>query len=264
MEEKLCYKFIYCNNYTSNFNIIYCDNTEHKIITHEPETLTISPIQLYKQLLEILDITEEPLYNYNYHIYNYLTDIYDKISLANLQNTRNYHYLINIDDIYINCPKTLAIIYTYVRISDIYIDNMNIINRSTSQQKFGDYKHEFMEKGYENMCKGGSLKIISYQKNIKHNNICYYHNNPDKVFFEPVLLEYDNNFLCVVDGNHRVAYSILNNIEVIPAIIIIQNPEILLQQKQEKLSIVRPKSTIQTRSKTANSFTSTSKKRKPS
>ena len=72
--------------------------------------------------------------------------------------------------------------------------------------------------------------IITEQRFVTHNNICWYHKqlndeNENYFPFPPVILEYENNNLVIVDGNNRIAYAITKGLETIPAIIIIQNPK---------------------------------------
>jgi hypothetical protein len=111
-----------------------------------------NPKELYQKLIKKLKLIDNPPISYNYHIYNYLSHIYDIIKIKS--------------------KNTLAIIYTYIT-----------------------------KKYYSSLSLSLSLSL------------------PLSL---PLILEYKNNELIVVNdnGNDNV-----NDNVIIPAIIIIRNPE---------------------------------------
>ena len=62
----------------------------------------------------------------------------------------------------------------------------------------------------------------------------YFHNSMTKI--KPITIEYnynDRNYY-IIDGNHRVAYHIINNYEYIPAIIIYKRLDIDIENTTKK------------------------------
>lgn len=96
-DYRKCFRFIYCNYYTKNFNIIYCDNSQSNItISPFASDIMKNPKELYQKLIKKLKLIDNPPISFNYHIYNYLSHIYDIIKIK------------------IKSKNTLAIIYTYI------------------------------------------------------------------------------------------------------------------------------------------------------
>jgi len=219
--EGVCVKFIYCNNYTKNFKFIFCNNKHNDYITTpEEDGNCINPTVLYELLLKKLELTDNPIMSYNFHNYNNLELIYKTIALKHLDNPENYHNLINISNIAEKCPKTLAIIYTYININDI--------NFSSLKVKLND-GNEISLNEYRKRVNGGGLQIKTEQSFVCESTIQHYFKNASNI--PAPIIEYEDGELIVVDGNNRlVFYLIQNNIPIIPAIIVIQNPEKVITQ----------------------------------
>jgi hypothetical protein len=226
-----CYKFIYCNNYTKNFKCLFCDDTEGKYITDQASEPDINIKDLYARLLRKLKLQDNSEISSTFHYYNYLEDIYNKVTLEKLDNKDNYHYLIEITDIFTNCPETLAIIYSYVYLSDIDFSSVNC--------KLQNENNDIVS--FDSICprdpsielKG--LPIITPQSSVRANTIKHYLDTQSTIkTLPPPIFEYENNKLVLADGNHRIAYYLLYGKEPIsPAIIIIQNPEDILKQSEQ-------------------------------
>jgi len=234
-----CFKFIYCNNYTKNFKFMYCDNSQEQYITDPSTASDINIEELYRQLIEKLKIVDDTAISHQFHSGNYFDDIYNKICLTNLGNSENYHNLIRVPDLVNSCPKTLAIIYTYVYLSDIDFSSVQVKLNDTGDMR---YFNELYTRPHETR-KG--LPIITEQGFVRASTIQYYLENISHKPLPPVIFEYENEKIFVVDGNNRIAYYLLHGtIPIIPAIIVIQNPEIILYSTKSK-----PKSRSKSKSK---------------
>jgi hypothetical protein len=220
-----CYKFIYCNNYTKNFKFLYCDDTEGKYITHSASEPDINIKDLYARLLHKLQLEN---YDHNFHTYNYLQDIYEKISCQYISsNDENYHCLINIKT---DLPEKLGILYTYVNLSDIDFTSIKVRYDDRTEIPFDEYIQR-----YNRSRQGGGLPIKTEQGFVSDNTISYYFREALSINLPAIILEYENDELIVADGNNRIAYYLLSRkIQLIPAIIIIQNPEDILTSKPEQ------------------------------
>jgi hypothetical protein len=225
-----CYKFIYCNNYTKNFKFLFCDDNQGEYITDPESEPDINIKDLYAQLLDKLKLQDNSEINRRFHNYNYLQDIYNKITLEKLENKDNYHYLIKIEDILTNCPETLAIIYSYVYLSDIDFSSVNckLQNKNNNIVSFDS----ICPRDPSIELKG--LPIITPQNSVRANTIKYYLDIKSTIkTLPPPIFEYENNKLVLADGNHRIAYYLLYSKEpILPAIIIIQNPKDILKKSK--------------------------------
>jgi hypothetical protein len=215
-----CYKFIYCNNYTKNFKFLFCNDSEDEYITDPRSEPKIDIKDLYAQLLDKLKLEN---HEYNFHTYNYLQDIYEKISCKYIPcNDINYHNLINIKKKF---PKTLGIIYTYVNLSDVDFKSVKVRLYDKTEIPFNEYIIR-----YNHSRQGGGLPIKTEQGFVSENTISYYFTKASSINLPAIILEYENDELIVADGNNRIAYYLLSqNIQLIPAIIIIQNPKDILK-----------------------------------
>ena len=260
--EGVCVKFIYCNNYTKNFKFIFCNNERYDYITTtEEHGNCINPLLLYENLIKRLDLCNNPTMSYNFHIYNNLEPIYKTIALKHLDNPENYHNLINICDIAEKCPKTLAIIYTYINIANINFRSLKVKLDNGHEILFEEYKKQFLQSKRIGSRQG--LTIRTEQACVSNSTIQYYFEIALTQQIPAPILEYEDGELIVVDGNNRLAYYLIKNqIPIIPAIIVIQNPETVVNLKHkcepDEISISKrtklrtsSKSKSKTRSKTA-------------
>jgi hypothetical protein len=227
LEEGVCVKFIYCNNYTKNFKFIYCDNKHYDYITTpEEDGNCINTTALYELLLKKLELTDNPTMSYQFHNYNNLELIYKTIALKHLDNPENYHNLINICDIAEKCPKTLAIIYTYININDINFSSLKVKLNDGNEISLNEYQ--------KRVNNGGGLQIKTEQSFVRESTIQHYFENASNI--PAPILEYEDGELIVVDGNNRLAYYLIKNqIPIIPAIIVIQNPETVVTRIGKRL-----------------------------
>ena len=243
--------YIYGNNDT--IPITLTDESKLKIITNINK--------LKKDLgcsTHIIEKTE--IYDY-LQKYDYNTSHYEKyyknISLAYISRRTNFCSLIDIDmgEPVIN----ICMLFTFIETNKFNIDNVKIrykLNDTDEQYTptditFEIYKTFFTDDCYneDNTIKTDCIKrkitggtypritmINSEQKNINHDTIMYYFTNSHTINnIIPVIIEYDEEKkkYFIVDGNHRVAYHIINNHQYIPVIIIIKDYEINLTKKRK-------------------------------
>jgi hypothetical protein len=153
----------------------------------------------------------------------------------------------------------ICMLFTFIETNKFNIDNVKIrykLNDDDEQYTetnitFETYKTFFTDECYnvnktiksdciKRKINGGTYTrinmITSEQKNINHDTIMYYFTHSHTINnIIPVIIEYDEekkNYF-IVDGNHRVAYHIINNHQYIPVIIIIKDYEINLTKKRK-------------------------------
>jgi len=226
---------------------MYCDNSQEQYITDPSKASDINIEELYRQLIEKLKIVDDTAISHQFHSGNYFDDIYNKICLTNLGDSENYHNLIRIPDLVNSCPKTLAIIYTYVYLSNIDFSSVQVRLNDT-----GDtcYFNEVYTRPHETR---EGLPIITEQGFVRASTIQYYLENISHTPLPPVIFEYENEKIFVVDGNNRIAYYLLDGtIPIIPAIIVIQNPESILSSNDDSRyylrSLIKPKFILKSKS----------------
>lgn len=243
--------YIYGNNDTTP--IILTDKSKSKIIKRNITKLT-------KKLgcRHIIEKTEkyDYLQKYDYNTSHY-ENYYKNISLAYISRSNNFCSLIDIEmsEPIIN----IGMLFTFIEINKFNIDNIKIrykLNDDDEQYTktditFETYKTFFTDDCYnedktikthciKRKINGGGYPrinmITSEQKNINHDTIMYYFTHSHTINnMKPIIIEYDeekNNYF-IVDGNHRIAYHIINNHQYIPVLIIIKDYEIKLDNIQE-------------------------------
>ena len=168
--------------------------------------------KLNKNLKLSNNIRKKDKYNYlNMYDFNSsdFENYYKKLSLSNLANLID----IEIDADIIN----IGILFTFMKTDNFNIDNI-ILNNSPNNTSFKDYCKSFIR---TSRTPSNIFKVKTEQKTINLQTIKYYETEkPNNL--NPVIIEYDyeKKRLFIVDGNHRVAFHILNKHEYIPVIII--------------------------------------------
>lgn len=241
--------YIYGNNDT--IPIILTDKSIKQTIINNINKLKLN--LGYKNHIEKNNSSE---YLNQYHLNTADYEIYYKnISLAYISQRSNICSLIDID--MFNPVINIGMLFTFIETNKFNIDNVKIrykmdneaADYTQTEITFEIYKTFFTEECYNSdkaiitdciktKLTGGYpeiTKITTEQKNINHDTIIYYFTNKD-IKMKPVIIEYDeekNNYF-IVDGNHRVAYHIINNHQYIPVIIIFKDYEINSSNKRRQ------------------------------
>lgn len=249
------------NDDNNKIEYIYgCNENTKKILTENNTKKITDFFDNFKK--EIFDETDTILKENNEYLdkydFNTLDDEYfKKLSLAYLCEEENYLNLIQIDmevDII-----DIGIVFGFIKTTKFNINNMIIkykekddfiltkINFSTYNEFIKECNENKNNNKLYNNCikdrlnpriitskkksskkksskkKGGSIEIIkTEQKNLNHETIMHYFKSmPSNM--PPVIIEYEDEQYFIVDGNHRVAFHIINNFEYIPVMIIFKN-----------------------------------------
>lgn len=210
-----------------------------KYLLH-PNKITFRIPKLGNDYMDVYDFNNSDYENY-----------YKKISLCHLIEDDNICNTIDInyDETTINIGMLFCFIKTSIfDINDIKIEykahGSKIFTKTTTS--FREYKDCFRDDinfydclrekliGGTNAYKDIDC-IKTEQQYIKHDTIMFYfHNSMTKI--KPITIEYnynDRNYY-IIDGNHRVAYHIINNYEYIPAIIIYKRLDIDIENTTKK------------------------------
>lgn len=228
---------------------------ENEILSQEFNKILLETFNIVKtDIFDTDKITvsgnNDYLSNYDYNTNN--DDYFKNLSLTHLCDSNNYLQLIDIDHETSNI--NIGVIFGFIKTSKFDINNVKIrynqnnddddddclvnsdIDFTTYKTYIQDCIHtENIEQcanqklpNYKNFekkkCKrGGAIDIVKTEQNyITHEVIMHYFKSSD--IKQPVFIEYDyeeQNFF-VVDGNHRVAFHIINNYEYIPVMIILK------------------------------------------
>ena len=178
-------------------------------------------------------------YLQKYHLNTDINEYFKYTSLGHLCEENNILKLIDIE---MSKPIIdIGLLFTFIKTDKFNIDNTLIeyYKNDTNEKiktniQFQTYKNYIqscinpeidLETCVKTNITGGALQIETEQIYITHDNIMFYYKN-QKHKMMPIVIEYDNDNFYIVDGNHRVAYHIINNYEYIPVIIIFQNSKI--------------------------------------
>lgn len=181
-------------------------------------------------------------YLQKYHLNTDINEYFKYTSLGHLCDENNILKLIDIE---MSVPIIdIGLLFTFIKTNKFNIDNTLIEYYENDTNKkiktnipFQTYKNHIqscisntdtkidLETCVKTNITGGTLQIETEQKYITHDNIMFYYKNQEHKM-TPIVIEYDEDKFYIVDGNHRVAYHIINNYEYIPAIIIFQNSKI--------------------------------------
>jgi hypothetical protein len=194
------------------------------------------------------------VYDFSNNSYN---NYYKKISIAHLGDPDN---ICNTFDIDYTTDIKIGMVFRFIKTSMFDIDDIKIkyreeirddicdkkydddgfidtdIDFKTYRQYFNDCGRKHNDNNELNKCIRGQMiqggnpdkiieKIKTEQKFIKHDTIMYYYKCMHKDN-KPITIEYESGNYYIIDGNHRVAYHILNDFEYIPVIIIFKQLEI--------------------------------------
>ena len=233
--------------------------------------------------------------------YNLNTDINEYFKYTSLGHLCDENNILKLIDIEMSEPIiNIGLLFTFIKTDKFNINNTLIEYYETDPNEkiktliqFQTYKNHIqscinhdidLETCEKTIIKtGGTLQIETEQKYITHNNIMFYYKNQSHSM-KPIVIEYDNdkNKFYIVDGNHRVAYHIINQHEYIPAIIIFQNTIInniiestepcaipiidtsCIKKKREETSISHSKSPSNKKIRTTTRTTRTSRTKSPS
>ena len=222
-----------CNELTT-IELINENENKHKII---------SDLNSLKKSLNCIDIIQKDEDNNYLNMYDFNTasyeNYYKKLSLCHLCNDDNICVLvdINMEEPIIN----IGILFTFIETDKFDINNINVKHKHPNgglSISFTDYlksksksKSQSKSKSKsKTKTKGGVLsypniiKITTEQNFIYHETLNYYMDN-ELINLSPVIIEYDidKSQFFIVDGNHRVAYHIINKFKYIPVLIIFKN-----------------------------------------
>ena len=181
-------------------------------------------------------------YLQKYHLNTDINEYFKYTSLGHLCEENNILKLIDIE---MSKPIIdIGLLFTFIKTDKFNIDNTLIeYYENGSQEKIKTHIQFQTYKNYIQSCisnsqidletcvktniTGGALQIETEQKYITHDNIMFYYKKQEHKM-TPIVIEYDEDKkkFYIVDGNHRVAYHIINNYEYIPVIIIFQNSKI--------------------------------------
>jgi len=197
---------------------------------------------------------------------------YKNLSLCYLCNDNSICNLVNIN-IY-NPKNKIGILFTFIETNKFNIDSIKLKYKPKNEDKddeddsedddkdkyklydhegfkytditFDTYKDCFHGNGIINTeCirdkfSGGTYnikgEITTEQPYIKHDTIMHYFKGPINNI-KPVIIEYvrdETNNYFIADGNHRLAYHILNNFKYVPVIIIFKDLDIDDLPKRKK------------------------------
>lgn len=266
-------------HYNNDIQYIYGRDEQNKKILSEDNTKIISDFfddfkndslgSNYSQT--VIKSDNQYLDKYDY---NTLTDEYFKnLSLAYLCDDDNVLSLISID--MDQAIIDIGIVFGFIKTSVFNINDMKIKYKNKDIENktdinFSTYNNYFKICNNEEECiniklkginisstkrssskksskrRGGSIEIIkTEQEYITHDTIMhYFKSNPYNM--KPVIIEYDykqQNYF-IVDGNHRVAFHIINNFEYIPVMIIFSkfsNLEIKEKEEEEQEKSIKHK-----------------------
>ena len=217
----------------AKFRYLYEKIIEKLNIPSENLLIPITYINNFNHIIETISI-------YHHTIYHNIFQLLDNRNMSsiglistfiNFENI-NFHnvkikYLSNKDII-----KSETSFKDYIKlfINNYDPSNINKINKVLSKPK--TKRNLRPRKTKSSIKKGGTpLSIITEQDYIDNEKIFYYFLNKDNIhLFPPAILEYDNENkqLIVVDGNHRLALYIIQNImegknDKIPVVIAIKD-----------------------------------------
>ena len=180
-------------------------------------------------------------YLQKYHLNTDIPDYFKYTSLGHLCEENNILKLIDIE---MSKPIIdIGLLFTFIKTDKFNIDNTLIeyYKNDTNEKiktniQFQTYKNYIqscinpeidLETCVKTNITGGALQIETEQIYITHDNIMFYYKKQEHKM-TPIVIEYDEDKkkFYIVDGNHRVAYHIINNYEYIPVIIIFQNSKI--------------------------------------
>jgi hypothetical protein len=302
------YRHYYNDNGNGNDKIEYINGcNENNIKTFNDDGKFRSEIDKLKGILEhsntidkISKINND--YLQKYHLNTDINEYFKYTSLGHLCDENNILKLIDIE---MSEPIIdIGLLFTFIKTDKFNIDNTLIEyyendpkEKINTHIQFQTYKNHIqycintpidLESCVKTIIKtGGTLQIETEQKYITHNNIMFYYKNQSHSMM-PIVIEYDNdkNKFYIVDGNHRVAYHIINQHEYIPAIIIFQNsiinniiessepcaipiiPMIIdkscIKKKREETSISPSKSPSKKKLKSTRKTTRTTRSKSPS
>jgi len=258
--------YIYgCNDRT--INELNDDDSEIK-------TKLNNKIKQLKQELGCLDSDRIPKDSNEYmEMYDFKNTDYEKyyknLSLCYLCNDDS---ICNLVDINIYNPEIkIGILFTFIETNKFNIDSIKLKYKPKNEDEdkdddedddednlcdhegfqntnitFNEYKSCFHGNGIinteciRNKFSGGTYnikgKIKTEQPYIKHDTIMHYFIGPINNI-KPVIIEYvrdETNNYFIADGNHRLAYHILNNFKYVPVIIIFKNLDIDDLPKRKK------------------------------
>jgi hypothetical protein len=246
--------YIYGNNDT--IPITLTDKSKSKIIKRN---ITKLKKNLGCRHIISNNVRYDYLQKYDYNTSHY-ENYYKNISLAYISRRSNFCSLVDIE---MSEPViNIGMLFTFIETNKFNIDNVKIRYKLNDTDErytetgitFETYKTFFTDDCYnedktiktdciKRKITGGTYPRItminSEQKNINHDTIMYYFTHSHIINnMKPVIIEYDeekNNYF-IVDGNHRVAYHIINNHQYIPVLLIIKDYEIKLDNIQELTS----------------------------
>lgn len=228
-----------CNELTT-IELINENENKHKFL---------NDLNSLKKSLNCIDIIQKDEENNYLNMYDFNTasyeNYYKKLSLCHLCNDDNICSLvdINIYETIIN----IGILFTFIETEKFDINNINVKHKhpngglsisftdflksiSKSKTKSKTKSKSKSKTKTKSRTKGGVLsypniaKITTEQDFIYHETLNYYMIE-EKINLSPVILEYDidKSQFFIVDGNHRVAYHIINKFKYIPVLIIFKN-----------------------------------------
>jgi len=208
-----------CNELTT-IELINENENKHKII---------SDLNSLKKSLNCIDIIQKDATTSYLNMYDFNTasyeNYYKKLSLCHLSNDYNIFNLIDIDITHI---KNIGIVFTFIQTDLFDFTTIQIKHKKEEDGQIKSFNNYFKDYKYIQPLHDSSYiginKIITEQKNIYYEIINYYLQNYP-INLTPVIIEYDyaKKQFYLVDGNHRVAYHIINKFKYIPVLIIFKN-----------------------------------------
>ena len=240
------YRHYYNDNDNDNDKIQYINGCNENYIQtfNDDDGKFKTEIARLKRILEDSNTIDKisKINNHYLQKYHLNTDINEYFKYTSLGHLCNENNILKLIDIEMSKPIIdIGLLFTFIKTDKFNIDNTLIeyYKNDTNEKiktniQFQTYKNYIqscinpeidLETCVKTNITGGALQIETEQIYITHDNIMFYYKNQQHKM-TPIVIEYDNDNFYIVDGNHRVAYHIINNYEYIPVIIIFQNSKI--------------------------------------